>query len=132
MRRSDLLLFDAIGNLLLGILLLATPVRLASWLGLSDIGNGFYPSVFGAVLFGVGISLMIERFGPAHGSRGLGLLGALSINLRFGLALAGWLVFGHLSLPTHGLVILWALAGILVLLSGAELTAEIHSEKATR
>ena len=125
MRRSELLLFDGVGNLFLGIVLLVFPVRLATWLGVPNVTSGLYPSLFGAVLFGIGVALLLERYNTGPSVRGLGLGGALSINLCFGLVLAGWLLFGELDLPAHGAVILWGLVVILVGLSGVEMVTEL-------
>ncbi len=58
-------------------------------------------------------------------AKGLGLGGALTINLCFGLVLAGWLLFGGLGLPPQGAIVLWALVLILVGLGGIELTVEL-------
>ena len=46
--------------------------------------------------------------------RGLGLGGAICINLCGGIVLALWLIAGDLSLPLRGLVLLWGLVVILV------------------
>ena len=128
MPRATLLAVDGIGNVALGVILLAEPVRLARWLGIPNVTSGFYPSLFGAVLFGIGLALLLELYRPSSGARGLGLTGALVINFCFGLVLAGWLFFGDLGLPLHGAAILWALVGILVGLSGIELVTELRSE----
>ena len=113
-----LLIVDGLGNLALGVLLLAVPSQLAAWLGIPETGR-FYPSLFGAVLFGIGIALLMELRG-----HGLGLAGALAINTCFGIALAAWLLFGGVDLPAHGSAILWAFAAILLGLSGIELVSE--------
>ncbi len=122
--RRELLLLDGVGNVLLGLLLLTAPLRVTAWLGLSARGSAFYASLFGAVLVGIGIALLLERRAEGGVTRGLGLTGALVINLCFGLALAGWLVFGTLDLLLRGSVVLWSLAAILVGLSGIELLSE--------
>ena len=123
MGKRELLLVDGLGNIALGLLLLIVPIRLAGWLGLADVGGRFYPSLFGAVLLGIGVALLLEL--PRRSKlRGLGLGGALIINTCFGLALAGWLLFGELGLPTHGAVILWGFVGILLGLSAVELASE--------
>ena len=125
MQRSTLLTLDGLANILLGLLLLAVPVPLAAWLGIPNVSSGFYPSLLGAVLVGIGIALLLERRRSASDAKGLGLGGALTINLCFGLVLAGWLLFGGLRLPVHGAIVLWALVLILVGLGGIELTVEL-------
>ncbi len=77
--------------------------------------------ILGAVLFGIGIALIWEGIRGDGQLVGLGLGGAIAINLSGGLALTGWLLFGDLSLPLRGQLFLWGLASILVLISLAEL-----------
>jgi len=125
MQRSTLLTLDGLANILLGLLLLAVPGPLAAWLGIPNVSSGFYPSLLGAVLVGIGIALLLERRRSASDAKGLGLGGALTINLCFGVVLAGWLLFGGLGLPVHGVIVLWALVLILVGLGGLELMAEV-------
>ena len=121
--RKELLLLDGFGNVALGLLLLVAPTAVATWLGLA-VGGVFYANLFGAVLIGIGIALLLERGQGTAATKGLGLTGALVINLCFGLVLAGWLLFGGLQLPTRGSLVLWILVAILVGLSGLELLSE--------
>ena len=124
MERSHLLLIDAIINLVLGVLLLVFPSFLVRDLGIPPSTNGFYPSILGAVLFGIGVALLQEvRNTDSRRAVGLGLVGALSINLCGGVALAGWLLVGGLILPHRGVIFLWCLVALLVGISGAELVA---------
>jgi hypothetical protein len=116
MTMNHLLLVDAVVNLLLGVFLLFFPENLVRALGLPMSEQAFYPSILGAVLFGIGIALLVQR----KTDGGLGLLGAVAINLCGGLVLALWLVFGSLSLPMHGSVVLWFLVVVLVAVSGVE------------
>ena len=104
MKSSLLLTCDAIINLVLGALLVVFPARLVSAIGVSDAESAFYPSILGAVLFGIGVALLVERI---RGTAGLGLYGAISINLSGGLVLAAWLSFGSLALPIRGQAFLW-------------------------
>ena len=121
MGSPTLLTVDAVINLALGVLLVLFPARLVSALGIPNAPMAFYPSMLGSVLVGIGIALLIER---ARGMSGLGLAGAVSINLSAGLVLAGWLIWGSLSLPIRGQVVLWALVGILVGISSLEFVAQ--------
>lgn len=57
---------------------------------------------------------------------GLGLGGAIVINLSGGLVLLGWLIFGDLYLPIRGLVFLWMIA---ILLVGISITEWIANNK---
>ncbi len=113
-----LLLLDGVINLALGLLLLFFPATWVDWLGLPPAGPAFYPGVLGGVLVGIGLALLVERSGRA---RGLGLVGAMLINLCGGFALAGWLLLGGLQLGARGTLFLWALVVLLVGISGVEL-----------
>ena len=122
---QNLLVADGTVNVILGILLLFFPAGFASFFGLPQENNYFYASILGAVLFGIGISLFQERTRLNKGSAGLGLAGAITINLCGSLVLIGWLLFGGLDIPVRGFIILWIVAivvlgiGLLELFSGA-------------
>jgi len=115
------LLADAVINLMLGLLLLIFSETLIQFLGVPTAEQSFYPNILGGVLFGIGLALLIECFRPSGGLAGLGLGGAIAINLSGGLVLLSWLIFGNLGIPIHGQIFLWALAVILVVMSGIEL-----------
>ena len=118
MAHARLLELDGIGNVLLGLPLLLFPGPVSSFLGLTPVDATFYPAILGAVFVGIGVALLVERFRPSLG--GLGLGGAMSINLTFGVVLAGWLVLADVELPVRGLVVPSSLAVILVGISLAE------------
>ena len=117
---SLLLVIDAIINYALGILCLLYPFA-APAVGVPVVDNSFYPQILGAVLFGIGIALTIEYFRKGGQWIGLGLAGAIAINLSGGTVLILWLIFGNLAIPVRGFVFLWLLAAILVVISGYEL-----------
>ena len=121
MNRKSILLIDAIINFILAFLLGIFPKGVIGFLGLPVVSNPFYASILGGVFFGIGIALLISRSTNNSYSDGLGLRGALAINLSGGLVLALWLLFGSLEIPTHGKIIMWALVAILFLLSAVEL-----------
>ena len=121
MKRSSLLIIDGILNLALGAMLIFFQDNLVSALGVPDAAPAFYPNILGGVLFGIGIALLIERKNQHRGGIGLGLGGAIAINLCGGLVLAAWILFGDLSLPLRGSVFLWTLVVLLVTISLAEL-----------
>ena len=114
MKGTFLLKTDATINLILGILLMAFPLRLVMALGLPIVYPTFYPSILGGVLFGIGLALLIECYRKSNGLTGLGLAGAIAINLCGGFILAIWLLFGNLNLPTRGQILLWCLVLLLV------------------
>jgi hypothetical protein len=118
--RSRVLIVDALINLVLGLALLSFRLT-AHWLGIPDSTSAFYPMILGGVLFGIGVALLWETVRGEAQSVGLGLAGAVAINLSGGLVLTMWLLLGDLDLPLRGKVILWVLAGVLVSISFAEL-----------
>ena len=128
--KDRLLILDASINLILGLLLLLVmpfPTQITAWFGVPPVEQAFYPSILGAVLVGIGLSLLIEsQRATAKQPAGLGLAGAIAINLCGGLALLGWLVFGSLDLPLRGKIFLWLLALLLVVISGVELLAQVR------
>lgn len=118
---KGLLTIDGIVNLLLGILLVWYPMFLARAFGLPTDGKPFFASILGAVLFGVGLALIIERYRPPLRIAGLGLGGAIAINLCGGVVLAAWLLAGSLALTTLGQFALWTLVLLLIGLSALEI-----------
>ena len=113
----SVLLIDAVINILLGFLLGFFPEKIIRFLGLPLVSNPFYASILGGVLFGIGIALLIERSQKLIRATGLGLAGAMAINLSGGFVLGLWLCCGDLDLPMHGRVIMWSLVIILILIS---------------
>ena len=71
MKESTLLEIDGIGNVLLGLPLIVYPTGVAQLLGIPFAEHAFYPVILGALLLGIGIALLVERFSPRI--RGLGL-----------------------------------------------------------
>lgn len=126
MNRATLLTIDGIVNLTLGILLILFPPPLVAFLGIPTAPR-FYPTILGAVLLGIGIALFLERGFKGWRGSGLGLDGAVVINLCGGLVLGGWLVLGDLALPLRGTLFLWILVIFLVGISSAEIMARIRN-----
>lgn len=120
-KEKKLLIVDGIINLILGILLLCFPLGMASLLGLPPASTFFYPSILGAVLFGIGIALFIDALGEPHGIRGLGITGAITINFCGAGVLSLWLIFIPMSMPLRGYVILWSIAVLVFVIGGIEL-----------
>ena len=89
-------------------------------LGLPVSELPFYASILGAVLFGIGIALFVEVGSPGMG---LGLMGAISINICGGLCLGAWLLWGNLNVPLQGSIVMWMLVAVLVGISTIELIA---------
>ncbi len=79
-------------------------------------------------MFGVGIALLIERFRPPFRIVGLGLGGAVSINLCGGVVLAHWLATGRLTPSMLGIFALWTLVLLLFGLSFVELYSHLKTD----
>ncbi|MDF1597572.1 MAG: hypothetical protein P1T08_15950 [Acidimicrobiia bacterium] len=120
-QRASLLIIDGIINLVLGGLLVVFPSGLVETLGIPAGDERFYPTVLGAVLVGIGLALLIEANRLPGGLVGLGLGGALAINLAAAAALIIWLFLGDLAIPTRGRVLIGVLSVGLVAISAAEL-----------
>ncbi|MGD8845825.1 MAG: hypothetical protein PVI54_09960 [Desulfobacteraceae bacterium] len=116
-----LLLIDGIVNLLLGLLLLLFPIGMAPILGVPISESNFYPTILGAVLFGIGIALLIDAYGQPHGIHGLGIAGAIAINFCGAGVLIVWLLFTPLNLPLRGYIVLWMIAIIVTAIGSIEL-----------
>ncbi len=127
MNRPVVLWADAAINLMLGVLLLLFYPKMAQVLGVPWEEQRFYPTVLGAVLVGIGIALLIECFGRQGAFVGLGLGGAVAINLCAAIAIAIWLSAGPLELPLRGKLLLWGLVVLLVVISAVEI--HTHSKK---
>lgn len=123
--KSILLTIDGVVNLLLGALLLLFPAGMLQFLGLPPVQNHFYTTILGGVIFGIGLALFIELFLGSRNAHGLGLGGAIAINLCGGGVLLFWLVFKPFDLPMRGMVVLWTVAilvlgiGLIELVSGS-------------
>ena len=127
--RSKLLLIDGLINLILGIVLLVFPSSLVTYLGVPEAQVAFYPNILGGVLFGIAIALFLESQNNHGSTSGLGLLGAVVINLCGGLVLGAWLIFGELNLPPPGLIFLSGLVILLVGISSIELIIRYSSNQ---
>jgi hypothetical protein len=112
-----LLIVDGLINIFLGLILLFIPFGLDQFLGIPIPVHYFYPTILGGILFGIGISLLIERYSDQHHIRDLGLGGAIVINFCGVAVLIFWLLVNNLNIPLRGLIILWTIA-LLVLITG--------------
>lgn len=123
---KTLILIDSIINLLLGIVLLSYSKPIVDFFGLPETDLRFYPNILGAIIFGIGIALFIE-YKRKHQFIGLGLSGAISINLMGRIVLFIWLISGELKIPLQGTIILWTFDIVLVVISLFELLAYFKS-----
>ena len=122
--RGVLLLVDAVINLLLGALLLLYPQWLVEALGMPVVATTFFPNVLGGVLFGIGLALLIAHRG---GAQGLGLDGAIAINLCGAGVVVGWLIVAPHAIPPRGRITLWIISLLVIGIGLAELRHRLHS-----
>ena len=123
--QRPLLLADAVINLLLGALLLLYPKWLVEALGMPEVATTFFPSVLGGVLFGIGLALLIAYCGSAQG---LGLDGAIAINLCGAGVVVGWLVIAPHTIPPRGKITLWIIALVVIGIGLVELQHRLASK----
>ena len=123
--KRPLLLADAIINLLLGGLLLLYPHWLVEALGMPVVRINFFPNVLGGVLFGIGLALLIAHRG---GAQGLGLDGAIAINLCGAGVVVGWLVIAPHAIPPRGKITLWIIALAVIAIGLVELQHRVASK----
>jgi hypothetical protein len=123
--KNTLLLADAVINLVLGVLLLSYPQWLADALGMPPVVTNFFPNVLGGVLFGIGLALLIAYRG---GAQGLGLDGAIAINLCGAGVVAGWLVVAPEAIPPRGRITLWIIALLVIGIGIVELQHRLRSK----
>ncbi len=129
-KHKTLLLVDGAVNLVLGVVLLLFPVGVANLMGLPPTSTNFYPSILGAVLAGIGVALLVERFGADKGVRGLGLGGAIAINVCGAGALLVWLLVVPFDIPARGYAVLWTVAILVLVIAGIEVfTRSWRSQK---
>lgn len=105
--KNKLLLTDAAINVLLGTLLLVYPPGLVEALGLPVVDPAFFPSVLGGVLIGIGLALILAARGSLGG---LGIDGAIAINLCGAGVVAGWLLVAPQVFPLRGRITLWVIS----------------------
>ena len=120
---NRLLAADAVINHILGLFLLFYPEPLVRALGLPQSGSGFYQTILAGVLIGIGVALQQASRGN---SRGLGLDGAIAINLCGGGILTAWLVAAPQTFSPTGRITLWVVAVLVVGIACVEL---IHRRK---
>jgi hypothetical protein len=114
MREELVLTIDGAVNLALGVVLAIFPKGFARLVGAPIPSSSFYASLLGGVLIGIGLALLLQRFWGRSHVTGLGIEGAIAVNVCGAVVLMIWLISGGLSIATRGLVFLWAVA-VLVL-----------------
>jgi hypothetical protein len=117
MKKSILLKIDGLVNVVLGVFLMSFPSNLAKMLGIPIPQCTFYPNILGAVLFGVGLALFFERYRGVFGSTGLGIGGAICINVCGAAMLLTWVLGGKLDIPLRGYIILSLVCLLILVIS---------------
>jgi hypothetical protein len=112
---QQLLWIETLLKLAGGLTLVLLPLTTARLLGLPVAASGFWPRMLGAVLVGLAGATFVE--GSTSGSKGLGLGGAVVVNLACAAVLSALLVLGRAAATSRGRVILWALVVLLSVLS---------------
>lgn len=127
-KKNLLLVVDGVVNMLLGIMLIFFPAQLMFTFDLPKVETYFYVNILGAVLIGVGIALLLESSKERHNLTGLGIGGAIVINLCGAGMIILWLLFGNLELSPGGSVFLWSITLIVLGVAVAELLAKAWNE----
>ena len=123
-KKNLLLVIDGVVNLTLGMILMFFPAQLMTTFALPKVETFFYVNILGAILFGIGIALLLERFVGNQGFTGLGIGGAITINLCGSGLLIYWLLLGNLDLSPSGAIFLWSIAVIVFGIAIAELVTK--------
>ena len=80
--------------------------------------------MLGAVIFGIGIALLLEAYGEPRDIHGLGLAGAIAINFCAAGILTLRLISTPLNLPLRGYIILWTIAIVVLAIGFIELISK--------
>lgn len=121
MKEPVLLFLNAILYLAVGVLLLLFPFGLVAALGIALPAVTFYASMLGAILLGVGLALLVERSRGTLGFPGLGINGAILINISCAVTLGLWLFYRSLNLLHIGYILLWGLVAAVTAITLAEI-----------
>ena len=121
MNRLLILRIDGIANVLLGLAMLLFPRTLLKVV-VGPVDCAPLLSIFGSVIAGIGLALLVQTKRLDGAYYGLGLTGAMLINICFGLALGAWLLLGNLEPSPVGAILLWVLTAILLVFGVFELS----------
>ncbi len=107
----------------IGLVMLFAPITAAKIAGLPHGNTTFWPRLFGAALIGIAAAFAVEGYtqlNPNLTAGGLGLGGAVIINLVTILSLIGTIVFRGVA-TRRGLLLLWSLSLTLTFLMLVEI-----------
>lgn len=111
---EQLLWIEFLVKLASGATLVLVPRTLARVAGLPPAESSFWPRLLGGILIGIAVAALVEvRF---KSSIGLGLAGAVSVNVATAATLGSLLILGQAGPSRRGRFALWlAAAGLLIL-----------------
>lgn len=107
----------------IGLVMLFTPITAAKIAGLPHGNSAFWPRLFGAALISIAAAFAVEGYtqlNPNVTAGGLGLGGAVIINLVTILSLIGTIIFKGVA-TRRGLLLLWSLSLTLTFLMLVEI-----------
>lgn len=110
---EQLLWIEFLTKVAVGIPLLLTPRVLAHVLGLPPAESPFWPRLIGGLLIGLAMAALIEvRF---KSSMGLGLAGAVAMNVATAATIGSLLIMGQGGPTRRGHFTLWLVAAVLMI-----------------
>ena len=77
---------------------------------------------------GLGLALLLERWKPGGWATGLGLTGAIAINLCGAGVVVGWLLFAPQMIPPRGRITLWIIALLVIGIGLIELQHRLRAK----
>lgn len=119
--RDQVLTVEALLRGAIAALLIVLPKSVIGALGLPRAEQSFWPRLLGAVFAGMAAAAYIE--GHFKLQSGLGLGGAVAINIATAFAILTGLVVGGLDIPRRGRLLLWISSAALIVLALFELAA---------
>jgi hypothetical protein len=127
MRHRDIiLLVNSAIYLILGLILLIYTPSIIVDLGLPAAPHPFFSNLAGGVFMGISIAFIIEYLKKPGGIVGVGLGGAVAINLCVGTVLVFWLMAESLQIPLRGRIFLWIVTLYLISNSVIEIIIAIR------
>ena len=118
---DQLLWIEALIKFASGAILLVAPMTSLKLFGLPGRDTALWPRLLGASLAGMALAQLAE--GGIAGSGGLGLAGTAVINITCAASLAVLLITNQASPTRRGRMLLWCVVGLLIFLSGLEISA---------
>lgn len=103
----------------IGLIMIFLPITAARIAGFPHGNTSFWPRLFGAALLGIAGAFAVEGYNVAGGAieaKGLGLGGAVTINLTAILSLFGTLIFAGVT-TRRGKILIWLMILLLLFLT---------------